>query len=39
MIELTFFEASVWAAIIASLTSLVVVPLAIRYGTPDKKEK
>lgn len=38
MIELTAFDATIWGIVIASVTTLVVTPLAIRFGTPDKKE-
>lgn len=37
MIELTIFDATVWGIVIVSLSSFIIVPLAIRYGTPDKE--
>lgn len=39
MILISYFDAFVVGIIISALTSLVTVPLAIRYLTPDKKEK
>lgn len=38
MIELTLFEAIVWGSVLSSLVTLVVVPLAIRYLTPNKEK-
>lgn len=38
MIELSYFDLGIIAMIVASLTTLVITPLAIRYGTPDKEE-
>ena len=37
MIELAVWEAIVWGVVIVSLASFAIVPLAIRYGTPDKE--
>lgn len=33
------FEIFVWISIIVSITTLVVVPLSIRYLTPDEPKK
>lgn len=37
MIELSLFDAGAWTVVIASVTTFIVVPLTIRYGTPDKE--
>lgn len=39
MIILSHFDAFVWAVVISSFTTIVVTPLAIRYGTPDTKKE
>lgn len=38
MIELSYFDLGIIAMLVACLTTMVITPLAIRYGTPDKEE-
>ena len=38
MIELSYFDLGIIALLVACLTTMVVTPLAIRYGIPDKEE-
>lgn len=39
MITLSYFDATIVAVVGLSLYTLIIVPLTIRYGTPDPKEK
>lgn len=38
MIELSYFDLGIIVMLVACLTTMVITPLAIRYGTPDSKE-
>lgn len=38
MIELSYFDLGIIAMLVACLTTMVITPLAIRYGIPDSKE-
>lgn len=38
MIELSYFDLGIIVMLVASFTTMVVTPLAIRYGIPDKEE-
>ena len=39
MIELSYFDLGIITFLVACLTTMVVTPLTIRYGTPDPKEE
>lgn len=39
MLTISYFDAAVWGTIILAAYTLVMVPLAIRYGTSDKEKK
>lgn len=38
MLEIPIFDAVIWSVIGLSIYTLIIVPLSIRYLTPDTKE-
>lgn len=39
MLVISYFDAAIVSVIGLSLYTFIIVPLTIRYGTPDPKEK
>ena len=39
MITLSYFDATILTVVGLSFYTLIIVPLTIRYGTPDPKEE
>ena len=38
MIELSYLDLGIIVLLVACVTTMIITPLAIRYGTPDKEE-
>ena len=38
MIELSYFDLGIIVMLVMCLNTMIITPLAIRYGTPDKEE-